>query len=121
MMPIELGSPQIAVAIPFLPLIGLEVEPQCYLPSTVSAIFRGLRGLQRAERARVAHVGRGWRKVGVVENVREGRFEAQAQSFADAHSLRQPCVYPDGPGPLQNADACISHARRTCRRGLKCV
>ena len=49
----------------------------------------------------------------MVENVREGRFEAQAQSFADGHSLRQPRVECDGPGPLQNADACISHARRT--------
>ena len=120
-MPIELGSPQIAVAIPFLPLIGLEVEPQCHLASTVSAIFRGLRGLQRAERARVAHARRGWRKVGVVENVREGRFEAQPQSFADGHRLRQPRVDCNGSGPLQNADACVSDAGRTCRCGLKGV
>ena len=66
---------QIYMAIPFDRGSESEVEPQCYLTSTVSAVFRGLRGLQHAKRARVAHVCRRWRKIGVVENVSERRFE----------------------------------------------
>ena len=68
-------------------ILGLEVKSQSDLTCAVAGVLRRLRGAEDAEGRCVIDLRRGGRKVGVVENVGEGGFEAQRRALGQGKGL----------------------------------
>ncbi len=92
----------------------LEVQPESRLSSTVSGVLSSLRACQRSE-GRTVDRGDGRGKVGVVEYIGKGRFEARMKFLRDAKLLSYPKRDCRGSRSLQNANAGVSEA--PCARG----
>jgi len=88
-----------------VPAVRSEVDSQCELAGAIASIALGQSGLQDPEVRGVADVHRGWSVIGVVQNIREGRFEAQPEPLLYSEHLGQTRVHVDHAGTLQDTYA----------------
>src|ERR1700733_15473481 len=95
--------------------IALEVDSERRLSGPISSVLRRLRSTQLPEQ-RVVDRGYRWRKVGVVQNVRERRLEPRMHFLRDSEPLCHTKTHRRRPRSLNDSNSCIPEA--TCpRRG----
>src|ERR1700738_4375452 len=93
--------------------IELEVDSECCLSCPISSVLRRLRSSQLSEQ-RIVDRGYRWRKVGVVQNVREGLLEPRMYLLRDSEPLCHTKTHRGRPRSLNDPNACIAEATGPC-------
>src|ERR1700679_539586 len=97
----------------------LKVQPESRLAGTVSGVLGRLRTRQRSE-GRTIDRGDRRSKVGVVEHIGKGRFEACVKFLRDTKLLGYSKRDRRRSRSLQNADSRVPETPRTGGSGGKC-